>query len=316
MDAMKWSSWVLVLAGFAGACAAEDAPLSMAHDASTDSGGSLAAGGDAGSSRASGASGSTQPAGGSGSDGASSSSTGGGTPDGGETSDDSASDAVSSDVSIPGASLTADSVVAAANLVAWYRFKDQKDPGADSSKTGTNGAFFGDGVVVSIDPLRGYVGVFDGTANEAFPPSVQNDMTLSLWLQTSTPGTGTEGAPWLEGSALLDGESGGPVNDYGWTLLGSHVAFGVGNPDTTFDSKTAVIDGKWHHLAVTRDNTTGTVILYLDGMSDGGGKGAAGKRDKVNAHLLTGSGLVGRLSDIRLYDRVLTPVEIVKLTME
>jgi hypothetical protein len=225
-------------------------------------------------------------------------------------------DAPSIDGPIVGANLTSDNVVAAANLVGWYRFKDQKDPGADSSKTGTNGAFFGDGVVVGVDAQRGYVGIFNGTASEAFPPSVQSDLTLAMWLKASMPGTGTEGGPWLEGSSLLDGENGGPVNDYGWTLLGSHVAFGVGNPDTTFDSKTSAVDGKWHHIAVTRDNATGNVILYFDGANDGGGKGAVGKRDKINAHLLTGAGLVGSISDIRLYDRVLTPAEIVKMMME
>jgi hypothetical protein len=215
-----------------------------------------------------------------------------------------------------GASLTAADVVAASNLVAWYRFADASDPGADSSKSGANDAFFGDGVKVAVDPERGYVGIFDGAANEAFPPSVQVDMTLAMWLQTSTPGTGKEGGPWLDGSALLDGESGGPVNDYGWTLLGSHVAFGVGNPDMTFDASTGVVDGKWHHVAVTRDDATGAVVLYTDGAPDGGGKGATGKRDKVNAHLLCGSAFVGRMSDIRLYDRVLTPTEIVRMTKE
>jgi len=223
---------------------------------------------------------------------------------------------MTADGPIVGANLTADSVVGAANLIAWYRFKSMNDPGADSSKTGSHGAFFGDGVVVGIDPQRGYVGIFNGSANEAFPPSVQADMTLAMWLQTSMPGTGMEGNLWSEGSSLLDGESGGPVNDYGWTLLGSHVAFGVGNPDQTFDSKTSVVDGKWHHLAATRDNTTGAVILYLDGANDGGGKGAAGNRNQVNPHLLTGSALVGRIADIRLYDRVLTPSEVVKITME
>jgi hypothetical protein len=301
---------LFVAACFLCGCASEDMPLAV-RDASVDRGASVAQGG-AGSTGASGSAGSTMAVMNGGSGGMTT--VGGETIDGGELLDGHVNDAA--DAPIVGASLTADGVVGAANLVAWYRFKEERDPGADSSKSGSNGAFFGDGVVVGIDAQRGYVGIFDGAANEAFPPSVQADMTLALWLQTSTPGTGTEGNPWLEGSALLDGENGGPVNDYGLTLLGSHVAFGVGNPDVTFDSKTGVVDGKWHHVAVTRDNTTGTVILYIDGANDGGGKGPVGKRDKVNSHLLTGSGFVGRLSDLRLYDRVLTPAEITKMTME
>jgi len=317
MDVSKLIAWTVVGMAVANGCSSADVPAGGAgSNATSAGGGSDAQGGAAGFTAIAGSagSGSSMTAGGS------SAATGGAmvgeTPDAADLQDVRLVDAPSADGPIVGANLTSDSVVGAANLVAWYRFKDQKDPGADSSKGGTNGAFFGDGVVVGVDPQRGYVGIFNGVANEAFPPSVQSDLTLAMWLKTSMPGTGMEGNPWLEGSSLLDGENGGPVNDYGWTLLGSHVAFGVGNPDTTFDSKTSAVDGKWHHIAVTRDNTTGNVILYFDGTNDGGGKGAVGKRDKINAHLLTGAGLVGSLSDIRLYDRVLTPTEIVKMTME
>ena len=45
------------------------------------------------------------------------------------------------------------------------------------------------------------------------------------------------------------------------------MAFGVGNPDTTITSTTAINDGEWHHVTATRDGTTGEIKIYIDGNS-------------------------------------------------
>lgn len=79
------------------------------------------------------------------------------------------------------------------------------------------------------------------------------DWTISFWVKTTaTGGTGQ----WWNGEGLVDGEVAGVVDDFGTSLVGSKAAFGVGNPDTTITSTTAINDGRWHHLAAERSAFT------------------------------------------------------------
>ena len=72
------------------------------------------------------------------------------------------------------------------------------------------------------------------------------------------------------------------VCEFGVTLRGSHIAFGAsddaGNTATLF-SQTAVDDGAWHHVAVTRDSWSGFMELYVDGELESTGSGPAGVMD-------------------------------------
>ena len=82
--------------------------------------------GAAGSTVTAGAAGSGHPLASGGSSGAAGGAIGGETPDASDSPDARSVDASSTDGPIVGANLTADNVVAAANLVAWYRFKDRQ----------------------------------------------------------------------------------------------------------------------------------------------------------------------------------------------
>jgi hypothetical protein len=53
---------------------------------------------------------------------------------------------------------------------------------------------------------------------------------------------------WWSGEGLVDGEVAGGMDDFGISLAGNGAAFGVGNPDTTITSTSAVNDGQWHTL--------------------------------------------------------------------
>ncbi len=55
-------------------------------------------------------------------------------------------------------------------------------------------------------------------------------------------------------------------NDFGVTLVGNKVAFGVGNPDRTIFSTSAVNTGNWVHVAATRKRSTGEMKLYINGV--------------------------------------------------
>jgi hypothetical protein len=63
-------------------------------------------------------------------------------------------------------------------------------------------------------------------------------------------------------------------NDFGISYLSNTAAFGVGTPDKTIKGSTLINDGKWHYIAVTRQKTSGTMKLYIDGNLETTGTGA------------------------------------------
>src|SRR5690606_27265927 len=95
---------------------------------------------------------------------------------------------------------------------------------------------------------------------------------------TCTPG----GDNWINGNILIDRDvfGGGDAGDYGVSLFGTggRLAFGVAVGDTgnTICGTRNVADGAWHHIAVTRDASSGTLRLYVDGALDAEGSGPLG----------------------------------------
>jgi len=63
----------------------------------------------------------------------------------------------------------------------------------------------------------------------------------------------------------VDGEVPNAADDFGVSLVGNKAAFGIGNPDTTISTTSAVNDGLWHHVTATRDSVGGAMNLYFDG---------------------------------------------------
>ncbi len=109
------------------------------------------------------------------------------------------------------------------------------------------------------------------------PVNVGDDFTVELWLK-AMPGqnagtvAGGAGAGWINGNIVLDRnvDGGGDFGDWGVALGGGHVAFGVavGASGYTLLGATAIDDGAWHHVAVTRTSDTGALAIYVDGRRD------------------------------------------------
>jgi hypothetical protein len=181
--------------------------------------------------------------------------------------------------------------------------------------------------------LPGNALAFDGSNDYvSLPPGVvttlQNDFTLELWLRTTQPGTGATGSSqqWWEGTGLLDGEVTGAATDYGLSLRGSRVAFGVGGgtgagstaDDVTIQSTTAVTDGRWHYVVATRQASTGAMALYVDGQRQATGTGSTSPRTAPPQLTLgtlqsTASGsnfFRGSIDEVRLWSQARTAQQV------
>ena len=135
-----------------------------------------------------------------------------------------------------------------------------------------------------------------------------SSFTIAFWMKTAS--TGFLGGPnWWNGTGLVDGEVAGVVNDFGVSLLGGKIAFGIGHPDTTLQSTVAVNDGQWHQVVATRNGLTGLMALYLDGNLNTNTFGPIGAR-MAPPFLRLGSLQTGGVSqfyngvlnDVRLYN--------------
>ncbi len=95
---------------------------------------------------------------------------------------------------------------------------------------------------------------------------VFDDFTIEYWIKTTQ--TGTSGGNWFNGIGIVDAEVGGSTNDFGTSLSGSKLAFGIGNSDYTIYSNASINDGTWKHVAVTRTKSTGAMAIYINGVLD------------------------------------------------
>ncbi|NJN98433.1 MAG: hypothetical protein HC875_32270 [Anaerolineales bacterium] len=100
------------------------------------------------------------------------------------------------------------------------------------------------------------------------------DFTLEWWLKAN-PGDNQSGAcglgndNWITGNIIFDRDiwGAGDYGDYGVSLAGGRIAFGVNNGTAGegICSTTDIADGRWHHLAVTRRLADGWMGIFVDG---------------------------------------------------
>ncbi len=108
------------------------------------------------------------------------------------------------------------------------------------------------------------------------PVDVSHNFTIEFWMR-ALPGENTAtvcaGHEWYFGNIIIDRDifGGGDYGDYGIALGDRRLMVGVevGNNGTTgVCGSTIVDDGLWHHIAVTRNASNGSVRLYVDGQLD------------------------------------------------
>jgi Concanavalin A-like lectin/glucanases superfamily len=111
------------------------------------------------------------------------------------------------------------------------------------------------------------------------------DFTIELWLK----GTSAENpAPavscgannnWIFGNIVVDRDRYDQDRDFGVSIAGGRVTFGVGGAGTgerTICGTSNVLNGQWHHIAVQRRRADGWLWLYIDGVLQAQGDGPDG----------------------------------------
>lgn len=168
------------------------------------------------------------------------------------------------------------SVVSTNGLLDQYRFEtgnvlaDARGGGGTTTSTTTTptttaGAISGDASTAAF---------FDGSNDFIRTTrSVSGDFSIELWFR-STQGIGT-GNQWYNGAGLVDAEVSGATSDFGISLSSDgRVMAGVGNPDRTLSSQAGLNNDAWHHVVMTRTQSTGVFELWVDGQRVGSTTGS------------------------------------------
>lgn len=169
------------------------------------------------------------------------------------------------------------------NLVAYYKLNEGSGTTAANFSTnfsGLNGTLT-NGPTWLSSPVSFFANAlqFDGSNdNVVIPKSVTSDFTIEYWVSTTSTGPGASGTQWYGGNGIVDAEVPGGTNDFGTALTGSKLAFGIGNPDVTIHSVTDINTGAWFHVAVTWQQSSGAMRLYINGVLEASGTGGTALR--------------------------------------
>lgn len=108
--------------------------------------------------------------------------------------------------------------------------------------------------------------------------------TIDFWIRGSLASNATADSGgdnesldlrWINGNIVVDRDIfGGSQRDWGISIAGGFVRFGVGRGDSgvhsenTIEGNINVLNGAWHHVACTRDFTAGQLRIFVDGLLD------------------------------------------------
>ncbi len=198
-------------------------------------------------------------------------------------------------------------------LVASYSFDGNT---LDSSQHRNHG----DAVAVTFPAgkIGGNAAQFDGTGSFVkIPAAVTADFSISYWVKTTA--TGGFGQ-WYAGRSMVDADIPGVANDWGISLTGDRVSFGMGDAGAGFTirSTTPINDGVWHHVAATRVCSTGAMKLYVDGALQASGVGSTAVRNapggiRLGSTLFGGTYFSGAIDELRIYNYALENSQVAAL---
>ncbi len=158
---------------------------------------------------------------------------------------------------------------------------------------------------LEFDGVSGFLAVATNLAH-----TLGNSASLSFWIRTTQ--TGMASAATAPGVAGVVGSGGG---QWGWLDEAGRIGLSVDDTLVTRSAGT-VADGRWHHVVLTRDFSSGVGQVFVDGLLSHSGTGAAGLRSKAFASLgrienVDGAQYFkGRLDQIHVFNRVISTAEV------
>lgn len=209
---------------------------------------------------------------------------------------------------------------APSGVVAYYPLNNSADDVSDNNYDGTLTATSAtsDRFGTSGQATAFESGTSTGTLPETLQQRMKNSFSFSFWFRTGM--TARTGAQWYHGNSIFDAEVCGVTNDWGISLIdGGKVSFGIGNPDKTIKSSSSYNDGEWHFLTAVRNQSAGSIALYVDGtnVASTTGTNSNDLTAPSNIHFgknncISGSGdalYTGDLDEVIVYDRALSSTE-------
>ncbi|MFT6985094.1 MAG: MSHA biogenesis protein MshQ [Psychromonas sp.] len=146
---------------------------------------------------------------------------------------------------------------------------------------------------------------------------LSNTASMSFWIKTSQTGNNTAWrAPGISGV-----EQNGGTDDifWGWIDASGNIGISVGD-DNSSKSNSAINDGSFHHIVLTRDAVTGAYKIYIDGsLNKSGtiGTGLIGTAFSSIGRIEGGNGYFeGQLDELKIYDSVLSDAQVTDLYNE
>jgi len=138
------------------------------------------------------------------------------------------------------------------------------------------------------------------------------EITTAFWVKTNDSG----------GDGIISYAS--TESDNNWLIFNSaNIEIYRNNPVT---SGVSINDNQWHHIVVTWRGNDGQIILYKDGeqvysgtlasgtsITTGGCLMFAQEQDSVCGGTVTAQAHTGTLDDVRIYNRILSPTEVLNL---
>ena len=112
--------------------------------------------------------------------------------------------------------------------------------------------------------------------NTGKPVNVAMDFTVEFWMKTKSRNKNANGCnpnEWYFGNVIIDRDvfGDGEYGDYGIVLCNRRIVVGVQRNNPGYGGmggNTIVDDGVWHHIAVTRQASSGGVWLNIDDILD------------------------------------------------
>lgn len=161
--------------------------------------------------------------------------------------------------------------------------------------------------------------------------ALAGSFSISCWIKTTQSNYGWDNAPADYGAGIVSADNGGLANDLvPLALTGNTLGFNTGGSteDVTLNSVASVNDGNYHHIVVSRNQSTGQKIIYFDGVLDSFGSGStnrlndpqlltigalsdANNSDAAAAYYYNGYN--GWLDDLQIYSGVLSSNEVANL---